>query len=188
MKIYLRENNSSELWTEQHGWLSKYSAPQKQFFISYPELEYELEWTRTLMAWRFIELIMTNVMFIPQKEPKTRTNFPTWETQIKTLVEKGDLVRAKKMLVENDINNSVSQSKWRRVLAEPVVTPGSPASGKNIKNDIAWIKTHSDQYKGQWVAIKDGKLLGNNKRRLALQQELKELNELRGALFFKVEE
>lgn len=34
------------------------------------------------------------------------------------------------------------------------------ASATSRRKDFAWLKQHSSQYLGQWVALKDGELVG----------------------------
>ena len=56
----------------------------------------------------------------------------------------------------------------------------------NVKN-FSWIKENSMKYKGQWIALKDGFLLGSHESRVTLHQALKQNGLLKGSLLFKVE-
>jgi len=110
------------------------------------------------------------------------------DVRIRDLVKKGDLSEAKRIISAVPVGDSLLLDKWRRVLSDPVVTRGGPASGKNFRKDFSWIEQNSKQYRGLWIAVKDGELLGSHKSRLALQQDLGQSGLLEGATFFKVEE
>lgn len=110
------------------------------------------------------------------------------EVQIRNMVEQGNISEARRLISWIPDGVSPSLDRWRRLLAEPVVSRGAPASGKNSRADFLWIQRNADRYKGQWVAIKDGILLGSNRSRLLLHKELKRLNILEGATFYKVQE
>jgi hypothetical protein len=110
------------------------------------------------------------------------------EKQIRDAVEKGDVTEARKLISQIPLDSSKALDGWRKALAEPKATIKGPASGSSLKLNIEWVKNNSDQYKGQWVALKDGKLLGHHLDRHKLLAELKCLNQLKGALLFKVKE
>lgn len=123
-----------------------------------------------------------------EKEPSVRAKMKVIEEQIQKLIENGDIALARKALSPVPEGLSEQLDRCRRLLAEPVITSGGPASGKNFRKDFDWIEQHSRRYKGLWIAIKDGELLGSNRSRLSLQRELERKKILRGATFFKVEE
>lgn len=50
--------------------------------------------------------------------------------------------------------------KYACVLAPPEVLPGRLAPGSGHKVNREWLKAHSSEYSGQWVAVRDGELLG----------------------------
>ncbi len=51
--------------------------------------------------------------------------------------------------------------KCARVLAPPTshVVPASSASRASIKANNAWLKAHWQDYRGQWIALRDGQLV-----------------------------
>jgi len=49
--------------------------------------------------------------------------------------------------------------KMAHILAPPKVKVSKRASGASRRKDFAWLKQHSAQYRGQWVALKDGELV-----------------------------
>jgi hypothetical protein len=54
--------------------------------------------------------------------------------------------------------DSASLQKYARVLAPPNITRRTPAQ-PGVKADIDWFRAHSAEYRGQWVAVKNGELL-----------------------------
>ena len=62
---------------------------------------------------------------------------------------------------------------------------GKKAS-RSFAKDYQCIRDKSKLYPGEWIAIKDGELVGHQKLRKDLQQELKD--SLKDVLFFKVED
>lgn len=108
--------------------------------------------------------------------------------KVRRLVANGEVAEARTMLSEVPFGCCEQLDKWRRLLAEPVVKRQGVATGKNSRADILWIREKASQYKGQWVAIRDGQLLGHNKSRLILHTELKQSDNLNGATFFRVQE
>lgn len=68
------------------------------------------------------------------------------------------------------------------------VKSDAPARKRSFQADFEWIRKNAFQYRGDWIAIKEGKLLGNDRSRRALRSRLKEAGLLKGAAFFKVEE
>jgi hypothetical protein len=64
----------------------------------------------------------------------------------------------------------------------------APAPRRSFKPDFDWIQKYSAGHKGEWVALKDGKLLDSDRSRHALWLRLKDTGLLKGAVFFKIEE
>jgi len=50
--------------------------------------------------------------------------------------------------------------RMARVFAPPVVRGMPPAPPSGLAASRAWLCDHASQYVGQWVAVRDGKLLG----------------------------
>jgi hypothetical protein len=115
-------------------------------------------------------------------------NFERVEIRIRNVVEEGDVAEARKVISEVPSGLSKPLDKWRRILSEPKGQQEGVASGGCMKPNLAWLRGNSMQYRGQWVALKDGSLLGNNQSRLTLRSDLKESNQLKGAMFFRIEE
>lgn len=63
--------------------------------------------------------------------------------------------------------------KYARVLAPPKAVAGKKSPESGHKANREWLKEHGSEYSGQWVAVRDGELLGASK-------SLKELAERMG--------
>jgi len=107
---------------------------------------------------------------------------------IRSLVEGGNVEEANHLLSLIHVGISDKIDNWRRVLAKPIIKAKKPATGKNIKTNIAWLQNESGKYKGKWVALKDGKLLGSHKSRIELHQTIIKTHNLSEIMFFKVPE
>lgn len=51
--------------------------------------------------------------------------------------------------------------KMARILAPPRVVEIEKPSTTSVRANQAWLRTHADRYKGQWVALRDGALLAS---------------------------
>jgi len=110
------------------------------------------------------------------------------EFRIRRLVEEGNVLQARKEISRVPSGTSSLLDQWRLVLAEPRGKRQGRASDSRVKANLDWIQRNSERYKGQWVALREGQLLGSNPSRLTLRSHLKESNELKGAMFFKFED
>lgn len=108
--------------------------------------------------------------------------------QIKTLVEDGNISEAREVLSTIQPGTSRKLDNWRNVLATPKVTLEQSGTGGSLQEDAGWLQQNSGEYKGRWVALKQGILLGNHTSRLELHRSLKQAGKLAGALFFRIEE
>jgi hypothetical protein len=109
------------------------------------------------------------------------------EIKVRRLVEAGNISEARKEIATIPAGASETLDKWKRLLAEPVVTQGKTASGLGMRLNLLWLDNFSEKYKGEWVALKQGQLIGHNPSRIALQIQLEELDSLEGTTFFKIE-
>ncbi len=75
---------------------------------------------------------------------------------------------------------------WKKVLAVPVARPAGPGSGGDMRKDILWFEMNADNYKGKWVALKDGVLIGSHESRAELRISLKQSGRLFGTTFFRL--
>lgn len=47
-----------------------------------------------------------------------------------------------------------------KVLTPPIIIGKRPAQAKHLKASRDWLAEHSSEYRGQWIAVRDGILLG----------------------------
>jgi len=58
------------------------------------------------------------------------------------------------------------------VLLPPAVIRMRPAQGSYLEASQKWLKEHASQYKGQWVAVRSGTLLGSAPTLQELYQQI----------------
>lgn len=51
--------------------------------------------------------------------------------------------------------------KYARILSPPKVIRNDLPPDPTLKTNRDWLKTHSESYRGQWVALRDGQLIGS---------------------------
>lgn len=108
--------------------------------------------------------------------------------EIKTLVESGRVREARRYLLDLRMSMEVRPeiAAWSQVLAEPVVVSEHDATGGDLGNNTTWLKQHTSEYQGRWVALKQGVLLGSHKSRVELHRHLKNAGKLSGAMFVRI--
>jgi hypothetical protein len=50
--------------------------------------------------------------------------------------------------------------RFARILAGPTRAASMAAADTSNRNNREWLKTHAGEYTGQWVALRDGHLIG----------------------------
>lgn len=73
-----------------------------------------------------------------------------------------------------------------RVIAPAKIIGTSPATGRDRSATYAWIRAHAKQYRMQWVAVRDGKLLGASRSLDELDEMIKDEEDPNGILVTKV--
>jgi hypothetical protein len=72
-------------------------------------------------------------------------------------------------------------------IIKPNLKPSTKATSKEgVRKNIEWLKTHHDEYKGQWIAINEGHLLGAHQNFVELRRTLKMAGLLPVALFINL--
>ena len=104
--------------------------------------------------------------------------------QLRTLVENSQVEEAREVLATVPPGVSEELDAWLKVLPVPKAYLSPPESDGNSKLDVLWIHHNADKYKGKWVAIKNGELLGADESRIELRNTLKSAGNLKGATFF----
>ena len=113
-----------------------------------------------------------------------------WEKtseHVKKLVENGQVAEARKVLSTIQPGTSTALDNWQRALSNPKAKLHKSAGGENIKEDALWLQDYSGKYKGKWIALKKGILLGAHESRIQLRRFLKQTGKLAGAMFFRVD-
>jgi len=106
--------------------------------------------------------------------------------EIRKLAEKGLTSKARKILSAIPPGVSAKIDGWRRVMAPPVAKSKKGGSGGNLEKSIPWLDKNSEAYRGQWVALKDGVLLGSHNRMTVLYDSLEKAGKLSGSLFCRL--
>jgi hypothetical protein len=106
---------------------------------------------------------------------------------VKKLVENGQIAEAREVLSTIQPGTSTALDNWQRALSNPKAKLDKSAGGENIKKDALWIQDNSDRYKGHWIALKSGILLGAHESRVELRRSLKQSGKLAGTMFFRID-
>lgn len=107
--------------------------------------------------------------------------------QLKKLIENGSVAEAREILTTIQVGRSPKIEHWRKVLAEPKARCAPSATGGSFREDAVWLQQHARKYQGQWVALKQGVLLGSHASRLELHRVLKHAGQLAGTMFVRIE-
>lgn len=81
---------------------------------------------------------------------------------------------------------SGSLANWSKVLAPPSAHADTSATGPSFTSNAAWLRANAGAYSGQWVALRDGTLLGADESRVRLQRALEARSDLAGATFVRL--
>lgn len=104
------------------------------------------------------------------------------EAPIRTLLEAERLTEARQLVaLLLKAAPSPRLERWARVIAPPVVHVGG-----QVMKDFGvrqWLREHAHEFTGQWVALREGVVLGANESRVVLHRKLQESGTLEGALF-----
>jgi len=165
-------------------WLQRHRTPIEESFVQIVVRECMQKLMDALWSSKQHPTIQV-VWLAPQQAPDTEAGIRSSEVKIRQLVETGNISGARRELLTIPKGTSKQLDKWKRLLAEPVIKEGRPASGQGMSLDLFWLQNHSERYKGQWVALKKGQLIGSNESRISLESLLT-ADQLEGATFLKV--
>ena len=73
-----------------------------------------------------------------------------------------------------------------RILAPPKVLRRNVPPKPGLGETMAWLKENAADYRGEWVAIKDGNLMGHAPTRQALSEQIEVLDEQADVLITKI--
>lgn len=120
-------------------------------------------------------------------ELQAETQWKKISEHVKNLVENGQIEEAREVLSTIQPGTSTVLDNWQRVLSNPKAKLEKSAEGENIKKDVFWLQNNSDKYKGNWIALRNGILLGAHKSRIELRRSLKRADKLAGTMFFRID-
>lgn len=120
-------------------------------------------------------------------ELEIKTNEPKISEHVKKLVEDGQIEEAREVLYLIQPRTSTVLDSWQKALAYPTMKLTKSSGDTNLKKDAIWLQENSERYKGKWIALKKGKLLGAHESRIALRNSLKQSGKLSGAIFFRLD-
>lgn len=111
-----------------------------------------------------------------------------WSEEVKRLVESYHLHEARQFLeaVSQTLGPSDKLAYWQRVLAKTKVLASTPASSVGNFANAAWLRHHARQYQDQWIALREGVLLGAHKNHRELSQQLRDSGTEPGAMVIKL--
>lgn len=107
---------------------------------------------------------------------------------VKKLVENGQIEDARNVLSTIQPGISTALDNWQRALSIPKAKLDKSSEGENIKEDALWLQDNSEKYKGKWIALKNGILLGAHESRIELRHSLKKTGKLAGTMFFRIDD
>jgi len=107
---------------------------------------------------------------------------------VKKLVENGQIEDARDVLSTIQPGISSALDNWQRALSIPKAKLDKSSEGENVKDDALWLRDNSEKYKGKWIALKNGVLLGAHNSRVELRCSLIQTGKLSGSMFFRIDD
>ena len=101
----------------------------------------------------------------PPIPPDPAASLPaTTETIIRAIAQAlatGEFGRARHLALEGTAcyPNHAALQQWARVLAPPTVHHVGHTQTSSLRASRTWLKAHWQDYRGQWVAVRDGHLV-----------------------------
>jgi len=106
---------------------------------------------------------------------------------VKQCLEDGDVPGARELLATVLTGVYPKVDHWRETLAFPRATQEHSATGEGVQEDTVWLQQHAGEYKGKWVALQRGVLLGSHDSLVQLHQMLKTAKKLTGTTLLRIE-
>ncbi len=135
------------------------------------------------------ETLQDNIAKELLEEFEAETPWKKISQQVKNLVENGKIADAREVLSNIPPGTSTTLDNWKRALENPKakLDKSTARQGESIKKDALWLQDNSDKYKGKWIALKNGILIGAHESRIELRRSLKQTDKLAGTMFFRVD-
>jgi hypothetical protein len=107
------------------------------------------------------------------------------ETELQALVEAGRVEEARRRLawLRQQGVDEPWVAAWGAALAPARVRVLASHGPEGTEESMAWLRAFGDQYRGLWVALRRGELLGSDASRVELHRDLARRGLLDEALF-----
>jgi uncharacterized protein YoaH (UPF0181 family) len=98
----------------------------------------------------------------PLRKPVPETR--SYAERIRELVAEGEILEARALLAEalRQGDSGEDLSHWQRVFGPARTTPVAGERDVDRTADFQWLKEHSKEYVGQWIALFGGDLLAHD--------------------------
>lgn len=97
------------------------------------------------------------------------------KVQIQRLVEEGRVREARERVKDEVASGRTSAiGGWAKLLALPTTEVRAASARGDMSRNRAWLHEHEAQYRGTWVALRDGELVASDQSFIALQKRLRE--------------
>ena len=108
--------------------------------------------------------------------------------KVRILVEQDEILEARRLLAAARQRGVSSRQleRWQQVLKLPKAKPAGQATGRRLSKTSVWLKQHGAEYRGRWIALVDGQLIGADTSRAQLQQSLQQTGKLQGTTFIRL--
>jgi|HubBroStandDraft_1064217.scaffolds.fasta_scaffold00816_17 hypothetical protein len=183
----LEEGETSERESDWEGFVVR-SSPADLYSLIYgvPVPSPRPSWTSDIESRAAIDLVE-----LVSDSPTVRDDLNESRAlldDIRCLVEKGDLRGARTLVESAEANGPAGDDLegWSRALAPPTITRTQARSTRSVRSNASWLREQSHRFPGQWVALRDGVLLGSSASRVVLQDALRGRQDLVGALFVRM--
>jgi Family of unknown function (DUF5678) len=118
-----------------------------------------------------------------------RSDVPRLIAEVKRLTASSSVVEARRLLADllRVAPDDPEVARWNKILGRPRIHSApraAPRTDPRIYDD--WFKNEAERHAGEWVALRDGKLVGSDRDRVKLHRELEARGELTGTLFVPI--
>jgi hypothetical protein len=111
------------------------------------------------------------------------------DDELRAMVQEGRVDEARELIrTELAAGRGQAIRVWAKLLEPPSSTP-QPRSGRgDFDDNAAWLREHKDEYRGKWVALRDGGLIDHDASLIELRDRLREKGLERSSFCIKVED
>lgn len=101
----------------------------------------------------------------------------SYVARIREHVEREEVGAARRVLAEalREGSNEPGLANWEKLLAPGKVLGYSPARGSDLQAEVRWLDEHSQEFRGQWVAVLGAQMLAHAETLEELREKLDKL-------------